>query len=54
MRLKSRDTQIAHLGPLLNVRAKFKLSSSIWRGDRGEQRSFKVKKRGNPHISLPN
>ena len=35
MRLKSGDLRNAHLGPLLNVRTKFQLPISIWRGDEG-------------------
>ena len=35
MGLKSRDTQKARLGLLLNIHTKYQLPSSIWRGDGG-------------------
>ena len=35
MRLKSRDSQQAHLGHLLNVNTEFQIPGPIWRGDRG-------------------
>ena len=44
MRVKSRDFQKAHLGPLLNVHIIFQLPSPVWRGDRGETALFEVKK----------
>ena len=45
MGLKSRDLQKAHLGPVLNVRTKFQLSSSIWREAKGGTAPFQGQKR---------
>ena len=45
---KSRDSQKAHLGPLLNVRNKFQLPSSIWTEDREEIAFFQIQKRETP------
>ena len=43
--VKSRDPQNAHLRPVLNVLAQFKLPSSIWRGVNARTSSEKEKKR---------
>ena len=47
MRLKSRDPQKAHPGPLLSVYTKFQLPSSIWRKDTGEANSKNEKNKKN-------
>ena len=47
MRLKSRDPEMAQLGPLLNENTKFNFSSSIWSGDRGGEALFQDQKEKN-------
>ena len=51
---ESRNSQKKHLGLLMNVHSKFQLSSSIWRGNRGETDLFQGQKRENLLISLSN
>ena len=52
IRLKSRDSQKAHLRLLLNTHTKSQLLSSIWRADRGGAALFQGQK-GGKSVYLP-
>ena len=51
MKLKSRNTQKTHLGPLLYLHTKFQLPSPIWRGDKKGATLFQGQKEGEMLIS---
>ena len=50
--LKHRDSQKAHLRPLLNAHTYFQLPCSIWRGSYCEEQNTKVRKNDQKLVSL--